>query len=132
MLEGNKKSMLVVDDESAIGTIIGIQFDKDYNITIFKNGLEAIKWLLDGNLPDVIILDLNMPEMNGLEFLKEVRKFNYFKNIPMLVLSGEDSSIKRIEAFRNGANDYLTKPFNPIELRIRMERFFVMPSLVKS
>ena len=123
MSQKPKKSMLLVDDESAIGIIIQIQFDKDYQITIFKNGLEAVAWLLDGNLPDLIILDLNMPQMNGLEFLKEVRKYNYFSKIPMIVLSGEDSSSKRIEAFKGGATDYLTKPFNPIELRVRMERF---------
>jgi DNA-binding response OmpR family regulator len=123
MAENSKKNMLLVDDEAAIGIIIQIQFDKDYEITILKNGMDAVKWLLAGNLPDLIILDLNMPEMNGLEFLKEVRKYSYFKKIPMIVLSGEDSSSKRIEAFRSGANDYLTKPFNPVELRVRMERF---------
>ena len=123
MAENRKKNMLLVDDEAAIGIIIQIQFDKDYEITILKNGLDAIKWLLAGNLPDLIVLDLNMPEMNGLEFLREVRKYSFFKKIPMIVLSGEDSSGKRIEAFRSGANDYLTKPFNPVELRVRMERF---------
>lgn len=123
MTTSRKKSMLVVDDESAIGTIIEIQFDKDYEITILKNGLDAVKWLLAGNLPDLIILDLNMPAMNGLEFLKEVRKYSFFKETPMIVLSSEDSSGKRIEAFKSGANDYLMKPFNPVELRIRMERF---------
>jgi DNA-binding response OmpR family regulator len=125
MAENSKKNMLLVDDEAAIGTIIQIQFDKDYEITILKNGMDAVKWLLAGNLPDLIIFDLNMPEMNGIEFLKEVRKYSYFKNIPMIVLSGEDTSSKRIEAFKNGANDYLTKPFNPVELKVRMERFLV-------
>jgi DNA-binding response OmpR family regulator len=115
--------MLLVDDESAIGLIIQIQFSKDYNITVLKNGMDAITWLLDGNIPDLIVLDLNMPQMNGIQFLKEVRKYSFFKNIPMIVLSGEESSSKKIEAFANGANDYLTKPFNPAELRVRMERF---------
>lgn len=114
----------MVDDEAAIGMIVRIQFEKDYDITVLTNGLNGLKWLKDGNIPDVIVLDLNMPEMNGIEFLKEVRKLNFFKNTPMIVLSGEDSSGKRIEAFRTGADDYLTKPFNPVELRVRMERFF--------
>ena len=124
MVETDKKSMLLIDDEVTIGIIIKIQFDKDYNITIIDNGLDAIKWLREGNLPDLIILDLNMPQMNGLEFLREIRKYSFFKKTPITVLSSEDSSNKRIEAFKSGANDYLTKPFNPIELRIRMERFF--------
>ena len=125
MSEKQKKNLLLIDDESAIAIIIQIQFGKDYTITILKNGLEAVKWLLAGNLPDLIILDLNMPEMNGLDFLKEVRKYNFFRKIPMIVLSGEDNSIKKIEAFKSGADDYLTKPFNPVELRIRMERFLL-------
>lgn len=119
----SKKNLLLIDDEAAIGMIIRIQFEKDYAITALDNGLDGMKWLLAGNIPDIIILDLNMPQMNGFEFLKEVRKLNYFKLTPMIVLSGEDTSAKRIEAFKNGANDYLTKPFNPIELKIRMERF---------
>jgi DNA-binding response OmpR family regulator len=123
-MENKKKSLLLVDDEAAIGMIVRIQFEKDYDITVLTNGLNGLKWLKDGNIPDVIVLDLNMPEMNGIEFLKEVRKLNFFKNTPMIVLSGEDSSGKRIEAFRTGADDYLTKPFNPVELRVRMERFF--------
>jgi two-component system, chemotaxis family, chemotaxis protein CheY len=123
MSSNQKKSLLLVDDESAIGLIIQIQFSKDYNITVLKNGMDAIQWLLDGNIPDLIVLDLNMPEMNGLQFLKEVRKYSFFKSTPMIVLSGEESSSKRIEAFASGANDYITKPFNPVELRVRMERF---------
>src|ERR1700712_894786 len=122
MAENQKKSMLLLDDEAAIGIIIQIQFAKDYEITILKNGLDGIKWLLAGNIPELIILDLNMPEMSGFEFLKEVRKYGFFKKTPIIVLSGEDTSSKRIEAFKCGANDYLTKPFNPLELRIRMER----------
>lgn len=115
---------MLVDDEAAIGMIVRIQFEKDYDLTVMTNGLNGMKWLMEGNIPDVIVLDLNMPEMNGIEFLKEVRKLNYFASTPLIVLSGEDSSSKRIEAFKNGADDYMMKPFNPIELRVRMERFF--------
>jgi DNA-binding response OmpR family regulator len=119
-----RRSLLLVDDEAAIGMIVRIQFEKDYDLTVMTNGLNGMKWLMEGNIPDVIVLDLNMPEMNGIEFLKEVRKLNYFASTPLIVLSGEDSSSKRIEAFKNGADDYMMKPFNPIELRVRMERFF--------
>ncbi len=122
-MKNEKKSLLLIDDEAAIGMIVRIQFEKDYDLTVLTNGLNGMKWLMDGNIPDIIVLDLNMPEMNGITFLKEVRKLNFFKKTPMIVLSGEDTSSKRIEAFKNGANDYLTKPFNPIELRVRMERF---------
>jgi DNA-binding response OmpR family regulator len=123
MSDSVKKQLLLVDDEAVIAMIIRIQFEKDYDIVTINNGLDAMKWLLDGNIPDLIILDLNMPKMNGVEFLEEVRKFNYFRKLPLIVLSGEDSSAKRIEVFQKGANDFITKPFNPVELRVRMERF---------
>jgi DNA-binding response OmpR family regulator len=122
-MEKTKPSLLLIDDEAAIGMIVRIQFEKDYELTMLTNGLNGMKWIAAGNIPDVIVLDLNMPEMNGIDFLREVRKLNFFKNTPMIVLSGEDSSAKRIEAFKNGANDFINKPFNPIELRVRMERF---------
>lgn len=123
-MDKKKPSLLLIDDEAAIGMIVRIQFEKDYELTMMTNGLNGMKWIAAGNIPDIIVLDLNMPEMNGIDFLKEVRKLNYFKNTPMIVLSGEDSSAKRIEAFKNGADDFINKPFNPIELRVRMERFF--------
>ncbi len=122
-MDKKKPSLLLIDDEAAIGMIVRIQFEKDYELTMMTNGLNGMKWISAGNIPDIIVLDLNMPEMNGLDFLKEVRKLNYFKNTPMIVLSGEDSSAKRIEVFQNGADDFINKPFNPIELRVRMERF---------
>jgi DNA-binding response OmpR family regulator len=122
-MEKTKPSLLLIDDEAAIGMIVRIQFEKDYELTMLTNGLNGMKWISAGNIPDIIVLDLNMPEMNGIDFLKEVRKLNYFKKTPMIVLSGEDSSAKRIEAFKNGADDFINKPFNPIELRVRMERF---------
>jgi DNA-binding response OmpR family regulator len=78
--------------------------------------------LYDGNRPDLIILDLRMPEMNGDEFLIYLKKNGLYKDIPVVVLSGEESSDIRIKMLELGAEDFILKPFNPMELKIRIKK----------
>ncbi|MGY6559839.1 MAG: response regulator transcription factor [Nitritalea sp.] len=119
-----KRTLLLVDDEPIIGMIVEKQFSEDHQVTIKQNGVEALSHIMKGEIPDVIVIDLNMPKMGGMEFLGEIRKFHYLEKIPVIVLSGEDSVNARIEAFNAGADDFLIKPFNPKELRVRIKRFF--------
>lgn len=130
MLKIKKKRMLLVEDMAAICIIIKIHFAIDHDISVLENGRGAIDWLLLGNLPDIVLLDINMPVMNGLEFLKEASKLGLLKRTPIIILSAEESSKMKIEAFKSGASDYVTKPFNPIELRVRIERFFVKSDML--
>ncbi len=120
-----KRKLLLVDDEPLIGILLKNKLKLTYDVTVKLNGVEGLNHMLEGNLPDIIILDLNMPEMGGIEFIKEIRKFNYFDHIVLIVLSGEASTNSRIEAFGAGADDFLIKPFNVEELSIRMDRFFL-------
>jgi DNA-binding response OmpR family regulator len=120
----NKKNILLIDDQPVMGIILKNKLENDFNVSIKHNGKEALAWIMEGNIPNVVVLDLNMPEMNGIEFIKEIRKFNYLDKIPLVVLSGEEGVNSRIEAFREGADDFLIKPFNPTELTIRINRFF--------
>lgn len=120
----SKKSILLIDDQPVMGILLKSKLENDFNVEIKHNGREALAWIMEGNIPDGIVLDLNMPEMNGIEFIKEVRKFNYFDKVPLIVLSGEESVNSRINAFEEGADDFLIKPFNPAELKVRINRFF--------
>jgi len=120
----NKKNILLIDDQPVMGIILKNKLENDFNVSIKHNGKEALAWIMEGNIPNVVVLDLNMPEMNGIEFIKEIRKFNYLDKIPLVVLSGEEGVNSRIEAFREGADDFLIKPFNPTELTVRINRFF--------
>lgn len=120
----SKKNILLIDDQPVMGILLKSKLENDFNVEIKHNGKEALSWIMEGNIPDAVVLDLNMPEMNGIEFIKEVRKFNYFEKVPLVVLSGEEGVNSRIEAFKEGADDFLMKPFNPAELTIRVNRFF--------
>lgn len=73
-------------------------------------------------MPDLIISDINMPNMNGAEFLDYIKKNELFKSIPFVILSGEDSTSQKIELLEKGAEDYISKPFNPMELKVRLKK----------
>jgi len=92
------------------------------------NAKYALEWMHTGHIPDLVVIDLNMPEFDGFEFLKSMRLSAYFEDVPVVVLSGEESSRDRIECLRLGANDYITKPFNPEELSLRIDNLLTLVS----
>ncbi len=119
------KTLLAVDDEQSILMIIDFVFGKkDYQVVQKTNGKEALNYMHQGNIPDVIIADLNMPEMNGLEFIHQVRASGYFREIPLIMLSGNEDTSEKIKCLKAGADDYLIKPFNPEELEARIDNLF--------
>jgi DNA-binding response OmpR family regulator len=120
----SKKTILLEDDQPVMGILPKSKLDDDFVVEVKLNGQEELAWIMGGNNPDGIVLDLNLPEMNGIEFIREVRKFNYFEKVPLIVLSGEESVNSRITAFEEGVDDFLIKPFNPVELKVRIKRFF--------
>jgi DNA-binding response OmpR family regulator len=73
-----------------------------------------------GQLPDVIVADVNMPDMNGMEFIAQIRTSGFFKDIPLIMLSGNEGTADKIKCLKAGADDYLVKPFNPEELEARI------------
>lgn len=117
------KSILLVDDKPAIAKIIMLYLSM-YDVKYAENPIKAIEWLNEGNMPDIIITDLNMPEMNGEEFLLYLKANGMFNHIPVLILSSEESSTNRIRLLEEGADDFVLKPFNPEELKIRLKRLF--------
>ena len=119
---GMKKKLLIIDDEPSIGLILESFFSRDYEVIIKTNGEEAMAWLQKGYFTDAIIADFEMPLMNGLEFIKQLRASKLFKDIPLVMLSGKDESSNKILCLRNGADDYMVKPFNPEELAIRLNK----------
>lgn len=110
-----KKKILVIDDELTMTTLLEFFLSNDYEVHAAHSGHEALKWL-ERNLPDLIISDIQMPEMDGFEFLKEVRLRGYTKHTPIIMLSGKAESKERVKCYKLGAQDYLNKPFNPEEL----------------
>ena len=115
-----KKKILVIDDERTIRVLLE-NFLKEYIVTTKNDGLEGLSWLQEGNMPDLIVADIQMPNIDGYEFVKQIRASGFFRDIPLIVLSGLESSTEKVKCLKLGANDYLVKPFNPEELALRIE-----------
>ena len=111
------KKILVVDDERQITRMLRASLQgSGYQVLIASNGIEALERFESGQ-PDLIITDLAMPEMNGLEFTKAVRQMS---ETPIIVLSVRDTDAMKVNALDEGADDYLTKPFSTPELLARV------------
>jgi DNA-binding response OmpR family regulator len=110
-----KKQILVVDDELMMTTLLELFLGEEYRVSSVSSGKSALQWL-DNNLPDLIISDIQMSEMDGFELLETIRFGGYTKHTPVIMLSGKSESKERVKCYRLGAQDYLTKPFNPEEL----------------
>lgn len=119
-----RKTIIIVDDEPMMTLLLNQIFKTDYDAYVFADGKEALDWMYSGVIPDAAIIDLQMPEMNGYELLDHLKSSGYFEKMPVFVLSGEETSSDRIKCLEMGAEDYITKPFNPRELKIRVERVF--------
>ncbi len=116
-----KKNILVIDDELSIRMLLENYLSKKYEVVTKVDGQEGIKYLEQGNMPDLIVVDIQMPNLDGYEFLKQLKASGFFKNIPVIMLSGIESSQERVKFLKMGADDYIVKPFNPEELSIRID-----------
>ncbi|MFH1002584.1 MAG: response regulator transcription factor [Chloroflexota bacterium] len=110
--------VLVVDDEPRIITFLRSKLKASgYEVLTAGNGLEALEQVR-AQEPDLVVLDLLMPRMDGLEVLKELRSFS---PVPVIILSARGHDTDKIKGLSLGADDYLPKPFNPDELVARIE-----------
>ncbi|WP_242244714.1 MULTISPECIES: response regulator transcription factor [Bacillus cereus group] len=114
----NKYRVLVVDDESDMRQLVGMYLDNfGYEWGEAENGKEALK-KLETDHYDFVVLDIMMPEMDGLSVCKEIRKTS---DVPIIFLTAKGEEWNRVNGLRMGADDYIVKPFSPGELVARME-----------
>jgi len=109
--------ILVVDDEELL--VKGIRFNlqnEGYDVCTGSNGLEALELAQKEN-PDLIVLDVMMPEMDGITACTRIREFS---NVPIIMLTAKTTDMDKLIGFEQGADDYLTKPFNILELKARI------------
>jgi len=110
--------ILVVDDEELL--VKGIRFNlqnEGYELITGSNGLEAVE-LVRQQRPDLVILDVMMPEMDGLTACSHIRSFS---DIPIILLTAKTDDMDKLMGFEHGADDYLTKPYNILELKARVK-----------
>ena len=109
--------ILVVDDEALL--VKGIRFNlqnEGYEVITGSDGLEAVK-LVREEKPDLLVLDVMMPNMDGMTACSKIREFS---NIPIILLTAKTDDMDKLMGFDHGADDYLTKPFNILELKARI------------
>jgi len=113
--------LLFVDDDAFIQMVLRTILKDHYRIKACSNGIEALTWLEEGNETDVIITDLEMPQLNGYELIRQIRASSLFNRIPIIVLSTHENSLTRIQCLEMGADDFVVKPFNPLEVKAKID-----------
>ena len=119
--------IIIAEDDEIVRAIITNALTKAGHVVgVLDNGADALR-AIRVKQPDLVILDCNMPELNGLLVLREMRKSPALYTIPVLVLTGRTSSRDVDLAYYEGASDYMKKPFDPDELVFRVEELLVRP-----
>ncbi len=115
------RAVWIVDDDDEMSHAVKLMLQLlDSTVEIFRDARSAAKRLLAGDRPDLIVLDINMPEVSGIDFLEFLRMRDDFKEIPVVMLSSETTDIQVDEAMRIGANAFVFKPVTLDELEEAM------------
>lgn len=113
----HKKKILIVDDEVSVLKLLQFILKDEYEPIIRQSGIEALSTLNNGNIPDLIISDVEMPFFSGIDFIKSLKTSGYFRNIPVIVLSGSDTPENIQAKIPYILNGIMLKPFNPTYLK---------------
>ena len=119
--EENGPRILVVDDDQGIRESLQAILEEDYSLAFAVNGAMALD-RIDGNGFDLVLLDLSLPEVNGLEVLKNIKQQH--DDVDVIIVSATDKAKEAISAMKGGAYDYITKPFEPDEILSTVTRVF--------
>ena len=124
------RSVLVVEDDEEIAYILNFMLTREgFEVTVAKDGNEAME-LIDSptdpdmaSHPDLVLLDIMLPYVDGLEILAAIRKKISWKGVPVIMLTAKSQETAVLQAMENGASDYITKPFLPTEVIQRLRKF---------
>ncbi len=111
--------ILIVDDEPDVLKVVTMSFNlqqPDWQILSARDGEKALE-LVDRERPDLVLLDVAMPGMDGFQVLKEIRRFS---DLPVIMLTAQDDELSKVTGLERGADDYITKPFSHLELLARV------------
>jgi two-component system, chemotaxis family, chemotaxis protein CheY len=108
-----KRDILVIEDDEPLCWLLERILKADFNVTITNDGLAAMAWLLKGNLPSLILCDYDVPRINGLEFLRNLRLSGAYKDICVIMVSGMIDPTVQKKCIAAGANGFIEKPFDP-------------------
>ncbi|MFZ3166325.1 MAG: response regulator [Candidatus Methanoperedens sp.] len=118
--QGSKGKVLIVDDEEVNIRIIEAYLNKEYEIITAQNGKEAMD-KIEQDKPDIVLLDIMMPKISGYDVCKSIKENDATRFIPVVMITALSGLEAKVKAIENGAEDYLTKPINRIELFTRIK-----------
>lgn len=118
------KKILAVDDEKAIVRLVQVNLEREgYEVVTAYDGKEALE-KVESEKPDLIVLDVMMPYMDGFEVLQQLKKNPETRDIPVIMLTAKAQDADVFRGWQSGVDCYLTKPFNPMELKAFVKRVF--------
>jgi two-component system chemotaxis response regulator CheY len=117
-----KRVLLIVDDDLSILKLLNFILSKEYDIVVKTNGFDALDWLEQGNMPELIISDLAMPTFDGQAFVKNVKISGFYKDIPVVLLSAAHDLDEQVLTMPFKVDAYLHKPFNPTILKSEISK----------
>jgi signal transduction histidine kinase/DNA-binding response OmpR family regulator/ligand-binding sensor domain-containing protein len=129
VLVDNRKTVLIVEDEKEIHVFLNELLGDKYKLISAYNGVEALA-ILEKEMPDIIISDVMMPIMDGVELCEKIKSSIRTCHIPFIMLTAKDSVLHRIEGIESGANSYIPKPFHPDHLLIRIQKLLEEKELI--
>ena len=116
------RKVLLIEDDALLCWLLEKILKNKYDVTVKNDGEEAWSWLINENIPDLIVSDLKMPSLSGIELLENLSANDTLKSIPIIIHSGYEDAGKRKQCLDLGAFAYLVKPFEPEYLVSEVER----------
>ena len=110
-----KKMIVAVDDSNVVlKTLKNVLVKEEYELHLFSSGTRALEYLeqKDNKIPDLIILDIEMPIMNGYDVLRQIKKIDYLRQVPVIFLTSHNEKTQVMKAVTDGAKDYVVKPID--------------------
>lgn len=117
-----KKKILVIDESNEIRLYIENILSEKYELILKDDGQKAVNWLNESNPIDLILLDMEIPNINGRVFIRKVKYSFTHQDVPVIVMSTTDSKLIRHSFLNLGASDYILKPFEEIDFKERVEK----------
>ena len=117
-----KKTILAIDDSKAIRFLLQTVLGKDNQVVTAPDGCSAMFWLSKRNLPDLIIVDAQLQDMEDWELIEQLSSSGIYRDIPLIVLSSLDKKTVQAQCLEYGVTEYFSKPFNPVDLVASVNR----------
>ena len=120
-MEEKLNEILIVDDNPEnLKVLTTVLKEEGYKVRAARNGKQAIS-IVEIAEPDLMLLDINMPEMNGFSVCEQIKSDSKFSNLPIIFLSALDDTFNKVQGFEVGAVDYISKPFDAEEIKVRIK-----------